>query len=169
MRSISPTILFGAVMAIASTVSAQVSSIANSGCSDGLATGSKLYSVGGDPRIGNTLFAIEHVCPFGANAAFFTMGDCEPLTPLPDWPLADSCFAAWVSPPNNCGQVWTPGLLRFLDGGLARQGKVIMSFPLPNISGIVGWQLCLQFVCVDLNASNPCIGVSEGLSITFMS
>jgi hypothetical protein len=58
--------------------------------------------------------------------------------------------------------------LEFIDGAPVRNGKVTLAFPIPSIPAIIGLVRCFQFVCVDLNAPSPCIGVSQGLVMTFM-
>lgn len=151
---------------------AQLTPLPASGCSESSSVGTDVFAVDDQvPQLGNFGFALEHLCEVGSNAAFFVFGVCATGSPV-DWNLNDPCFGAWATMPSSCVNV-VDDLTASLDGSLTRQGgKVIVPFPIPNIPALVTFTqstpLCFQFICVDLNAANPCRSVSRGVSMTIL-
>lgn len=165
-----PRLALGLVLAcsVSTALSAQLTQIPNTGCSDGIAAGGPLIAVGDQaPTLGNLTFTLQHTCPIGANASFFIFGTCFTSAGA-DWDLLNPCFASWSSAPASCGRGYD--MLQNLSGAPVRQsGKVQLSFPIPNIPALVTitrtQPICVQFVCVNLGAAAPCVEVSAGVQL----
>lgn len=168
------THLTSTVLAIAlsaATAAAQLTVIPNTGCRDGVSTGSDVYPIANQqPTIGNVAFGLGYTCPPGATAAFVVWGTCN-AGPLIDWDLSATCFNWWTTTPGTCRQVY--GTLYPLGGNVARQGKVVWPLPIPNEPALITFTqttpLCFQFIAVDLDVDpDLCYEVSAGLQLQFM-
>ncbi len=156
--------------ALASVASAQLTQVANTGCSDGVVGGGAITSfANGVPTSGNLLYTLEYTCPSPASHAIMIVGLCQTSGSPVNWDLNNVCFSSWTAPPTSCGMAFST--VSFLSGAPLNSSTFLSPFPIPSIPGLPAFTqanpICFQVVCLQIQQQPilNCVEVSAGAQL----